>query len=125
MDIFILFLLVVFFIFVVRPLYKLWRTYSKLKKGDFSVFGDIFGQPGSQKQTSAYGTDSHRKAGWTKARIKKKKIPSDVGEYVKFTEITTTEENRSTTEQDSNGDSNRSTVTVEQQITDVEWEDIK
>ena len=54
MDIFILFLLVVFFIFVVRPLYKLWRTYSKLKKGDFSVFGDIFGQPGSQKQTSAY-----------------------------------------------------------------------
>lgn len=124
MELFFLFLLVVFFIFVVRPLFKLWRTYSKLKKGDFSVFGDLFGQPGSQKQTSAYGTDGHRKAGWTKARIKKKKIPADVGEYVKFTEITTAEESRTTTEQ-AGPDGNQSTVTVEQQITDVEWEDIK
>jgi hypothetical protein len=124
MELFFLFLLVVFFIFVVRPLFKLWRTYSKLKKGDFSVFGDLFGQPGSQKQTSAYGTDGHRKAGWTKARIKKKKIPADVGEYVKFTEITTAEESRTTTEQ-AGADGNQSTVTVEQQITDVEWEDIK
>ena len=124
MELFFLFLLVVFFIFVVRPLFKLWRTYSKLKKGDFSVFGDLFGQPGSQKQTSAYGTDGHKKAGWTKARIKKKKIPADVGEYVKFTEITTAEESRTTTEQ-AGADGNQSTVTVEQQITDVEWEDIK
>ncbi len=124
MELFFLFLLVVFFIFVVRPLFKLWRTYSKLKKGDFSVFGDLFGQPGSHKQTSAYGTDGHRKAGWTKARIKKKKIPADVGEYVKFTEITTAEESRTTTEQ-AGADGNQSTVTVEQQITDVEWEDIK
>lgn len=124
MELFFLFLLVVFFIFVVRPLFKLWRTYSKLKKGDFSVFGDLFGQPGSQKQTSAYGTDGHRKAGWTKARIKKKKIPADVGEYVKFTEITTAEESRTTTEQ-AGADGSQSTVTVEQQITDVEWEDIK
>lgn len=124
MELFFLFLFVVFFIFVVRPLFKLWRTYTKLKKGDFSVFGDLFGQPGSQKQTSAYGTDGHRKAGWTKARIKKKKIPADVGEYVKFTEITTAEENRTTTEQ-AGADGNQSTVTVEQQITDVEWEDIK
>lgn len=124
MELFFLFLLVVFFIFVVRPLFKLWRTYSKLKKGDFSVFGDLFGQPGSQKQTSAYGTDGHRKAGWTKARIKKKKIQADVGEYVKFTEITTAEESRTTTEQ-AGADGNQSTVTVEQQITDVEWEDIK
>lgn len=124
MELFFLFLLVVFFIFLVRPLFKLWRTYSKLKKGDFSVFGDLFGQPGSQKQTSAYGTDGHRKAGWTKARIKKKKIPADVGEYVKFTEITTEEESRTTTKQ-AGADGNQSTVTVEQQITDVEWEDIK
>lgn len=124
MELFFLFLLVVFFIFVVRPLFKLWRTYSKLKKGDFSVFGDLFGQPGSQKQTSAYGTDGHRKAGWTKTRIKKKKIPADVGEYVKFTEITTAEESRTTTKQ-AGADGNQSTVTVEQQITDVEWEDIK
>lgn len=124
MELFFLFLLIVFFIFVVRPLFKLWRTYSKLKKGDFSVFGDLFGQPGSQKQTSAYGTDGHRKAGWTKARIKKKKIPADVGEYVKFTEITTAEESRTTTKQ-AGADGNQSTVTVEQQITDVEWEDIK
>lgn len=124
MELFFLFILVVFFIFVVRPLFKLWRTYSKLKKGDFSVFGDLFGQPGSQKQTSAYGTDGHRKAGWTKARIKKKKIPADVGEYVKFTEITTAEESRTTTKQ-AGADGNQSTVTVEQQITDVEWEDIK
>ena len=124
MELFFLFLLVVFFIFVVRPLFKLWRTYSKLKKGDYSVFGDLFGQPGSQKQTSAYGTDGHRKAGWTKARIKKKKIPADVGEYVKFTEITTAEESRTTTKQ-AGADGNQSTVTVEQQITDVEWEDIK
>jgi len=124
MSLFFLFALLILVFWVLRPALKLWRTYSKLKKGDFSVFGDFFGQPGSQKQSSAYDSDGQRKAGWTKAKIKKKKIPDDVGEYVKFTEVTGNEQ------QPSNGadnDINRNskTTTVEQQVTDVEWEDIK
>ena len=117
MSIFGLFLLIVFFLFIVRPIYKVWRTYSKIRKGDLSGFADIFGQPGSQKG------DSSRNPGWTRPRIRKKKIPSGMGEYVKFTEIETTE--TASTAETAEGTSRQTDFTVEQQITDVEWEDVK
>lgn len=113
-------LLFIFLYYVVRPLVKAWMAYRKLRNGDFSVFGEFFGQPGSQKHTSARNADGTRKAGWTKPVIKKKKISSDVGEYVKFTEIRT--ETTTTIHDDPTSSSD---FTIEQQITDVEWEDIK
>lgn len=46
--------------------------------------------------------------------VRKKKIPGDVGEYVKFTEIKVTAQN-----------SRQVQFTREEQVQDVEWEDIK
>ncbi len=103
---------------VARPLTKVWRTMHKMKQGDFSGLGDLFGQPGAQKRNSAFDADGRRKAGWTKAAIRKKKIGKDVGEYVKFSEITVSEHDRK-----SGGDT-RTDYTIEQQITDIEWEDL-
>lgn len=97
---------------------KVWRTVHKVKKGDFSAFGDIFGQPGAQKHSSAFDADGRRKAGWTKARFRKKKIGKDVGEYVKFSEITVSEQEKRSSA------SSPATYTTEQQVTDIEWEDI-
>ncbi len=115
----ILLLLLLYILYLVlRPVIKVLRTMHKVKKGDFSALGDIFGQPGAQKHSSAFDTDGNRKAGWSKARIRKKKIDKDVGEYVKFSEITISEQ-----EKRSSG-SAQTAYTAEQQVTDIEWEDI-
>lgn len=100
---------------------KVWRTVNKVKKGDFSAFDEIFGQPGAQKHNPACETDGSRKAGWTKPAIRKKKIAKDVGEYVKFTEVASTAQENRTVNHDGN---KRTSFTPEQQITDVEWEDV-
>jgi len=102
---------------------KVWRTVHKVKSGDFSVFGDLFGQPGAQKSNSAYAPNGTRKAGWTKARFRKKKIDPNVGEYVAFSEVSLTEEER--TARNSATDKKEATYTTEQQVADIEWEDIK
>ena len=122
MSLFGVILLFLFIYYVVRPLVRAWLAYRKLRNGDFSVFGDFFGQPGSQKESASRQPDGTRKAGWTKPKAKKKKISSDTGEYVKFTEISS--ETNQSTEHNSNN-SSYTDFTVEQQITDVEWEDIK
>ena len=46
-----------------------------------------------------------------------------MGEYVKFTEIETTE--TASTAETAEETSRQTDFTVEQQITDVEWEDVK
>lgn len=91
-----------------------------MKSGNFDIFGDLFGQPGSQKNSSQYDADGTRKGGWTKPRNRKKKISDDVGEYVKFSEVTLSE---SETRQHTDTAGHTHTVT-EQQIVDVEWEDL-
>lgn len=121
LKLFLLLFLAYLLYIVLRPVIKVWRTMSKVKRGDFSALGDIFGQPGAQKSSSAYDSDGNRKAGWTKARFRKKKIASDVGEYVKFSEVTLSREEREAAE----AASARTTYTTEQQITDIEWEDVK
>lgn len=64
-----------------------------------------------------------RKPGWSRpATEKPKKISDSEGTYVQFTEIT--EEYTHTTES-ATGDSTTSHTIVEQQITDVEWTEIK
>lgn len=115
----ILLLLLIYILYLVlRPMIKVWRTMHKVKNGDFSAFGDIFGQPGAQKHSSAFNADGRRKAGWSKARTRKKKIGKDVGEYVKFSEITLSEQEKRQSEH------TRTAYTAEQQVTDIEWEDI-
>lgn len=65
-------------------------------------------------------TNAERKGGWSAPRLRKKKIDPTVGEYIRFTEtdvkITSTEAN------DHASASHKSTV--EEQITDVDWEEI-
>lgn len=105
---------------LLRPAFRIWRTYRNMKSGNFDLFGDLFGQPGAQKRTSQYEADGSRKEGWTKPRNKKKKISEDVGEYVKFSEVTVSEsESRRQNEADG-----RTRTVTEQQVVDVEWEDL-
>lgn len=103
---------------LVRPMWKVWSISRRVRKGDFSAFGDIFGQPGSQKHTSAYGSDGRRRQGWTAPTVRRKKIGKDIGEYVKFQEVETTQTTSSANE------GTRVKYTREEQITDIEWEEI-
>lgn len=103
---------------LLRPAIRVWRAWSKMKNGTFDPFADFFGQPGAQKRSSAYAADGSRKGGWSRPGIKKKKIAGDVGEYVKFTEITESE----SVGADRPGSS--SYTAVEQQIVDVDWVDL-
>ena len=117
----ILFILFIYILYLLlRPAFKVWRTYRKMKTGSFDIFGDLFGQPGGQRHTSQYEADGSRKGGWTKPRSKKKKISEDVGEYVKFSEITISE----TESHRQAGAERNSTTITEQQVVDVEWEDL-
>ena len=119
MKILVLLLIIWLISIILKPLLKVWRTMNQVKRGDFSGLNDFFGQPGAQKGSSAYEANGQRKAGWSKAAIRKKKIGKDVGEYVKFSEITISHEETTST-----GNSTTTYIT-EQQVTDVEWEDIK
>ena len=114
-------LIILFYILYVllKPFIKVWRTVHKAQKGDFSGFADFFNQPGSQKSRSAYDVEGRRKSGWSNAQVRKKKIGRDVGEYVKFSEVTVSEENHT-----SGNGTNQRTWATEQQVTDVEWEEL-
>ena len=119
-----LLLILLYFLYVVlKPVIKVWRTVHKAQKGDFSGFSDFFGQPGAQKSRSAYDSEGNRKGGWTKARTRKKKIGKDVGEYVKFSEITISEQERAASAATSDASKSRNSVT-EQQVSEIEWEEI-
>lgn len=115
----ILLLILLYILYVLlKPAIKVWRTLHKARQGDFSGFSEFFSQPGAQKSKSTYDSEGHRKGGWSKARIRKKKIGKDVGEYVKFSEITVTKEEPASSTR------NDYTWATEQQISDIEWEEI-
>lgn len=116
----ILFLILIFYVLYVllKPFIKIWSTIHKAQKGDFSGFGDFFSQPGSQKSKSAYDAEGRRKGGWSNGRIRKKKIGKDVGEYVKFSEVSVSEQERTATA------GREEHWATEQQVSDIEWEEI-
>lgn len=129
MSIFGIILLGLFLWYVVRPLFKVYRSVNKLRKGDLSGLGDLFGQPGAQRAPRNHSDEPDsdndlrgRRAGWTRMRPQRKKINKDVGEYVKFTEVKTA--STSTTSSTDGGRTRTTTYTEEQQITDAEWEEI-
>lgn len=105
---------------LLRPAIRMWRAYSKMKKGEFDFFSDFFGQPGAQRSSTVH-RDGSRKSGWSAPGIKKKKIPGDVGEYVKFSEIEVDAETE-TRQTDARG--HATYTATEQQVVDVEWEDL-
>lgn len=103
---------------IVLPIVKFFLTIRRARRGDFSGFSDFFGQPGAQK--GSHDANGQRRAGWTKASIRKKKIGKDVGEYVNFNEVC---DNKSTSTDNANY--TKPNFTPEQQVSDVEWEDVK
>lgn len=92
---------------------RIYRTLKRAQRGFTIDLNDLFGTPGAQRP----GEEPRQRYGWSGRRAKKKKIGDDVGEYVKFQEVAATEES------DSRGREETS-YAVEQQITDVEWEEI-
>lgn len=56
-------------------------------------------------------------------RAPKKKIPSDVGEYVRFEEVEISESYKETIHKDGSFEA-ESRISVEEQIVDAEWEEI-
>lgn len=109
-----LFLLFIFFIVIpfVRLVYRVYRVRK--------TFNDTMHRMYNQQQEGAARDAHQRKAGWDKPVAKRKKIGDDIGEYVKFEEITVIETNE-TVEKDT---TDRGAYSTESQITDADWEDI-
>lgn len=104
MEIFLLIIIGLIVWFVIRPIVVLRNRWKQMER----------------QAREFYGRQAHdpRRARPEQPRKKGKKIDPTVGEYVEFTE---TAEKRT----DSTGDgTTHSTVAVEEQITDVSWEDI-
>lgn len=110
----ILFLLLFFFVLwpLGRVAWTMWRQYRAVKQQFRRAFG---GRDG------AGATDPRDRQ--PQPPVKKKKIARDVGEYVAFEEI------RTFTASDDEGNrteyAERTTVSVESQVEDADWEDIK
>lgn len=112
------FALLLFFIFVVVwPLWRLWRVMGNIKKRQQDYINQMFG--GARPEGDTADSQARRKGGWSKPAAKKrKKIDPEVGEYVKFHEVTTETTQTETT------DTGSRTVYTESQIEDVEWTDL-
>ncbi|MBD5366882.1 MAG: DUF4834 family protein [Bacteroides sp.] len=96
---------------LVRGYVFVHRVRSQMRDIQDQMYGGTAGNTRQQQR--------RRKSGWSAPITRKrKKIDPQVGEYVKFEEIAT-----ETTVTDDKGDST-TTYKVEQQVTDIEWEDL-
>lgn len=98
--------------YVVRPTVKFFWTVNRLRNRARAAYGD----------TARQAQPAGRKAGWTTPAPRKKKIERNVGEYIEYEEITITSD---TSDTSGSGDHSTRYTAVEQQVTDVEWEDVK
>lgn len=110
----ILFLLLFFFVLwpLGRVAWAMWRQYRAVKRQFRQAFGGRDGSAGRRQD-----------APQTEPPVKKKKIARDVGEYVAFEEIrtfTATDDEGNRTEY-----AERTSVSVESQVEDADWEEIK
>lgn len=110
--VFLLFVLLLWWL--LRPFLRIFRAVKRTQQGFAINLNDFFGTPGAQNPAG----EPRRRDGWSGRRVKKKKIAQDVGEYVAFSEVEVSE---------TAGADARDVpkFTAEQQVTDVEWEDIK
>lgn len=119
-------LFILFITFVVVPIakiaYRIWMAQRQYRR----FVDDMMG---GSRGASPFGSDTFGRGARTSGYDKKttgrhshpahgKRIAHDVGEYVAFTEISTTEDYSKTT-----GSTGR--VRVESQISDAEWIDIE
>ena len=127
MDLF-LFLLLLFFVIIPlgKIVYRAWIMHRRMT--DF--MRDPIGAAQREAERQARKNDSNNERGGdffssifdmmgmnkSSRSNRRKKIPENEGEYVKFTEIKVTEESSSQSQVN---------FKTEEQVTDVEWEDIK
>lgn len=108
---------IIFLIWIARPIIRGIFLVHRVRKSARQMYEQMYGGASRQPQEPP-----RRKPGWSSPAPRKKKIDPSVGEYVRFQEIQTTETVDSHTDP-ATGDT-RTTVTVEQQVTDAEWEDL-
>ena len=114
-------LLILGFIFwpLIKAAYRIWSQMRSMQRFMNDPLGEM--QRRAQRQQNQQARQARRQATSDPAayeqggRIRKKKIPSDVGEYVAFTEI----EGKPSPSYEAPDNTVR-----EQQIEDIEWEDI-
>lgn len=110
------FLFLLFVIFVLPKIIRGFLIVHRVRRQARQLFDQMYG---ASQQTSP--EPKRRKPGWSAPIPRRKKIDPTVGEYVKFQEIQTEE----TIQQQSEPDGTKSTsATIEQQVTDAEWEEI-
>ena len=110
--------LILLAVWIVPKMVRGYLFVHRLKKQARNMYEQMYngtGQAASDRRQT-------RRPGWSAATPRRKKIDPSVGEYVKFQEITVT---GSETPQAESADKRDTPYTVEQQITDVTWEDIK
>ncbi|MDE6801511.1 MAG: hypothetical protein K2J06_01955 [Muribaculaceae bacterium] len=112
---FLTFLFILFIIFVLPKFIRGFLLMYRLRKQARRMYEQMYGAQQRAEEPR------RRKAGWSQPIPHRKKIDSSVGEYVRFQEIETAETVAEHTDAKEN---TTTTVAVEQQITDAEWEEI-
>lgn len=107
-------LLIVALIWLLWPLVRVYRSVRRAQRGFTIDLNDLFGMPGAQRPDS---DEPRHRYGWSGLRRKKKKIADDVGEYVRFQEMPADTAKQPAYEE--------TAFATEQQITEVEWDDIR
>lgn len=105
-------LLIILLFFLLRPVFKMFMIYRKYRR----AMRDAYSRAQSA-QGRPYGRGSQSRGAQNPAP-KKKVFTKDMGEYVAYEEISCTIKQENDSQQSSR------TVT-EEQVTDIEWEDIK
>lgn len=104
-------LLIILLFFLLRPVFKMFMMYRKYRRAMREAYSRA-----QSAQGRPYGRGSQSRGAQNPAP-KKKVFTKDMGEYVAYEEISCTITEDSTSQQ-------TQTVT-EEQVTDIEWEDIK
>ncbi|MCM1067591.1 MAG: hypothetical protein NC418_08485 [Muribaculaceae bacterium] len=113
-------LILIIVIFILWPLLKTgWRIWMQMRSMR-RFMADPAGEMRRQAERRARQGGSRQSA--PQPEVKKKKISRDVGEYVEFTEIELSAEEREASRPDGGGSR---TIRTEEQISDIKWVDIK
>lgn len=110
--------LIFLFLFVYFIVIPMVRLFMRVRRGR-QQFNDIFSAFGGNPSARTSAQSGGRPGGWNTPPGRKKKFSREEGEYVEFEEV----ETASCSYNPGTGQT-ETRYTVEQQITDVEWEDL-
>lgn len=121
--------LIIFLIFIFSPVWRFWRAIMRARRQMRDLddafrragFQNPYGSPEEREQQRRREQTS-RRGGWSTPPKKRKKIDKETGEYVKFTEVKVSETEQTAATDAESGASAK--FRVEEQVTDVTWEDL-